>query len=443
MLARLANWLSIVGIDFHVANTLLMRAWQILAGGVMVLLIPATLSLEQQGYYYTFASLIGLQIFFELGLNQVITRIISNELALCEQSAPEVAERHLERIRSTLSKLRKWYRVTAAMFFVVALLAGMVLFTRDGALPMSQWLGPWIGLAGFTAINMYYSPMLAVTEGCGHVGQVAQLRLSQSVIGFSLTWICLILGIGLWAIPISALVASIWTSRWLHKKDNVLRMFGDIGHASPTHAIDWRREVFPFQWRIAVSWISGYMMYQLFTPLVFIHLGSAIAGRLGLTIAIFTAIQSLGISWFNARIPAMTRFISQTKKAELNQLFQETFILATGLTVTGCLSTLAAVAVVAHFHLPLVDRLVDMETMTVIALGTLGNTVVYGAASYMRAHGKEPMLPVSVTAAVLTLTAAYIGSQFGAFPTMLSQTVITFVVVVPWTAILFKRYSRE
>ena len=363
MLARLFHWMSSVGIDSHVATTLLARSWLILAGGVMVLIIPATLSLEQQGYYFTFASLIGLQIFFELGLNQVVTQITSNEMALREQSAPEVAERHLERIRSTLSKLQKWYRVAAALFFVVALLAGIALFSRDGVLPMSEWLGPWIGSAGFTAINLYYSPLLAAAEGCGHVGQVARLRLTQSVIGFSLTWCCLISGIGMWAIPINALVASIWTSRWLNQENNVLRMFGDIGHTSSTHSIDWRREVFPFQWRIAVSWMSGYLMYQLFTPLVFIHLGSAIAGRLGLTIAIFTAIQSLGISWFNARIPAMTRLISQSKRAELNQLFKVTFVRATVLTVMGCLSVLIAVALMEHFHFRLVDRLVDMQTM--------------------------------------------------------------------------------
>lgn len=442
MIARLANWMSMIGIDYHIAITLLMRSWTIVAGGVMVLTVPATLSLEQQGYYFTFNSLIGLQIFFELGLNQVITQITSSEMALREQSATETSENHLERIRSTLTKLRKWYRVAATLFFVVTLLAGSALFKHDGTLPMSQWLGPLIGLAGFTAINLYYSPMLAVTEGCGHVGQVARLRLSQSVIGFSLTWILLFAGLGLWAIPINALVASIWTSRWLNQENNVLRMFGNIGHAPSTHSIDWRREIFPFQWRIAISWMSGFLMYQLFTPLVFIHLGSATAGRLGLTIAIFTAIQSLGVSWFNARIPAMTRLISQTRRAELNQLFQATFIRAMALTMTGCLGVLAAVVLTEHFHLALIDRLVDIMTMVVIVLGTLGNTVVYGAATYMRAHGKEPMLPVSVTAAVLTLTTAYIGSQFGTFPTMLLQTIITLFVVLPWTAFLFKRYSR-
>jgi hypothetical protein len=443
MSKRLIRWISLVGIDFHVSTALLMRGWTIVAGGIMVFIIPATLSPEQQGYYFTFASLLGLQIFFELGLNQVITQITSKEMALREQGTPDAAAIHLERIRSTLSKLRKWYRIAAAMFLVVTLLAGIGLFWRDGGLPMKQWLGPLIGLTTFTAINLYFSPLLAVTEGCGHIGQVAKLRLAQSVIGFSLTWICLFSGAGLWAIPVNAIVASIWTSRWLRRENIALRVFGDFTRPSSAHAIDWRREVFPFQWRIAVSWMSGYLMYQLFTPFVFIHLGSVTAGRLGFTIAIFTAIQSLGVSWFNARIPAMAGLISQAKRTELNQLFRVTFVSVSALTLVGCSCVFAAVALMGHIYLGLDDRLVDTATMVVIALGTIGNTMIYGAATYMRAHGEEPMLPVSLTAGIMTLTAAYISSQFGTFLTMLSQTVITFVVVAPWTAFLFNKYSRQ
>jgi len=443
MKARALHWMSVLGIDFHVATTLLMRGWTIIAGGVMVLAIPATLSPQQQGYYFTFASLLGLQVFFELGLNQVITQITSKEMALRTPGAASGEDVHLNRIGSTISMLRKWYRMAAVLFFLVALLAGASLFRRDGSLPAAEWLGPWLGLAAFTAVNLYFSPLLAVTEGCGQVGQVARLRLGQSMVGFCLTWIGLFAGAGLWAIPLNALVAILWTSRWLQGKDHVLRLFGDLRNAASVHAIDWRREVFPFQWRIAVSWMSGYLMYQLFTPLVFVHLGAAAAGQLGLTIAIFTAIQSLGVSWFNARIPAITGYISQGNRTELNKLFRATFVRATGLTFAGCVAVLLAVMAMHTLHLKQADRLVALSTMAVIAMGTLGNTVIYGAATYMRAHGKEPMLPVSVTAAVLTLAAAYVASRIGTFETMLSQTVITLVVVLPWTAKLFFGYSRQ
>jgi hypothetical protein len=54
------------GLDFHVLTTLVLRTWQILAGAVMVLFVPYWLSKVEQGYYFTFSSLIALTIFFEM-----------------------------------------------------------------------------------------------------------------------------------------------------------------------------------------------------------------------------------------------------------------------------------------------------------------------------------------------------------------------------------------
>ena len=406
----------------------------------MVLIIPITLTSEQQGYYFTFASLLGLQIFFELGLNQVITQVTSKEMALYTSSASGEGDKHLLRMRSALWMLRGWYGLAAILFFATTILAGGFLFKSDDSLPTIDWLGPWLVLVFFTAINLYYSPRLAVTEGCGHVGQVSQLRLRQSILGFLLTWIFLFAGAELWAIPVNSIVASIFTGYWLNSKNHVLRQFGDIAQISPNHKIDWRREVLPFQWRIAVSWMSGFLMYQLFTPLIFIHLGATMAGKLGLTLAIFTAIQSLGVAWFNTGIPNIVKLISKGDRVELNRFFKATFVRAILLTAVGTITVIIAATVVYQLDLPQAERLVDMPTLLVIAIGCIGNTAIYGAATYMRAHGNEPMLAVSVTAALLTLTAVYFASKYGAFQTMLAQTIITLLVVFPWTARIFNSY---
>src|SRR5688572_27603804 len=74
----LQNWL---GIDFHILSTILFRSWGIGAGFLTTLLLPLMLSPAQLGYYFSFASILALQIFFELGFNQVITQIAAHEAA--------------------------------------------------------------------------------------------------------------------------------------------------------------------------------------------------------------------------------------------------------------------------------------------------------------------------------------------------------------------------
>ena len=69
------------GIDFHVLATLLSRGWSVVAGAVTVLLVPFWLTTTEQGFYFTFSSLLGMQILFELGLGQVIIQLVGHDAA--------------------------------------------------------------------------------------------------------------------------------------------------------------------------------------------------------------------------------------------------------------------------------------------------------------------------------------------------------------------------
>lgn len=438
MRARIARLSAALGVDFHIATTLLLRGWLIAAGLIMLLVIPLTLTEQQQGYYFTFSSLLGLQIFFELGLNQVITQLVSKELSLLD--APSGGAVHLDRLRSVVTLLRRWYAVAAILFFLTCFSVGTLIFDSSGTLATSNWIGPWAVLTVVTAINLYFSPFLAVAEGCGKVGQVARLRLIQSILGLSLTWVGLLVGLGLWAIPLSALTANLSTSMWLLRGRHGLERFNSASPIPSDRAIDWRNEVFPFQWRVAVSWISGYLIYQLFTPFVFVHLGPIAAGQLGMSIAIFLAIQSVGVSWISARLPNMSGLIAQGDRLALNRLFRITLSGAFSLTVAGCVGVVILIAILNYAEVGLAGRLADIPTITTIAFTTMGNMLVFGLAAYMRAHGEEPMLPPSISSGVITLIGAYIGSFYGTFPTMLVSTIVTFIVAIPWTAYLFREY---
>jgi hypothetical protein len=76
------NWLnSRLGIDKAIGFTILARGWGSLAGLITVALIARFLSPAEQGYYYTFGSLLALQIVFELGFSFVILQMASHERA--------------------------------------------------------------------------------------------------------------------------------------------------------------------------------------------------------------------------------------------------------------------------------------------------------------------------------------------------------------------------
>jgi len=79
---RFRTWLrEHLGLDKAIGYTILGRAWASLAGLVTVALIAHLLSPAEQGFYYTFGSLIALQIIFELGFSFVILQMASHERA--------------------------------------------------------------------------------------------------------------------------------------------------------------------------------------------------------------------------------------------------------------------------------------------------------------------------------------------------------------------------
>jgi O-antigen/teichoic acid export membrane protein len=72
---------SKIGIDKAVGYTLSARIIQAFGSFVSLYLIALYLTKEEQGFYYTFGSILAIQVFFELGLNGIITQYAAHESA--------------------------------------------------------------------------------------------------------------------------------------------------------------------------------------------------------------------------------------------------------------------------------------------------------------------------------------------------------------------------
>lgn len=436
----------LLDIDFHVAMTLLFRSWSILAGGVMVILIPTVFSAVQQGYYFTFSALLALQIFFELGINQVIVQLVSHEMAHLRTGSDGTLEGdriHIARLGSLVRMLHRWYAVAAVLFAVTVSVAGSYFFLQREELAVQSWLAVWLTLVVSTAINLYFSPTLATLEGSGQVGEVSRLRLMQSIAGYSLLWIALLLGAKLSAMLLLPVTSACLTAWWIRKRAPLVRWLKHHAPLDASHRVEWRTEVLPFQWRIAISWASGYFIFQLFTPLIFANQGAVEAGRLGLAMSIFNAVLTVGMSWVNAKAPRLTGHIARKEHRLVNDLF---VAVSKRSIAFVCVASLLIPLVVWGLQLVgvgFVDRLTSLPALACLAVVTVTNSFVFAAATYMRAHREEPMLPVSVVAGLLTLASAYIASMHSVVTTVAIYALITTVVVLPWTTRLFMNYYRQ
>ncbi|UIN01629.1 hypothetical protein [Yersinia ruckeri] len=216
--------LILSSIDYHIGFTLLFRLSSIICGGLLILMIPFNLSSSEQGYYFTFSSLIGLQVFFELGFNYVIIQIVGHEMAnvyINKKGMLDGNNINVDRVYSLVPMLKKWYCCISFLFFSLVFIVGVIFFKSNGGLAIGDWLIAWGLIVFFSAINLYVSPFLAMHEGIGFVGQIATLRLVQSLIGYSLLFSFLLCGFGLMSIPTISGVMAICSIYWVFiKKEN-------------------------------------------------------------------------------------------------------------------------------------------------------------------------------------------------------------------------------
>lgn len=436
--------LTFAGLDSHVMSTFLQRGWTSVAGAIMVILIPHWLDQVEQGYYFTFASLLALQVFFELGMSQVALQLASHEVALLRLQVNghvEGGRSRLNELSKLTSMIQRWYVAASKVFCVVVGMGGAWFLAVSNYLPLSQWMGAWLLLILATSINLMLIGKLVIFEAFGDISGVAKLRLVQSILGMALMWAALAAGAKLWAIPLVPLIAAICTAYWLRIKATSLSALPNLDKENFFNK--WYSEVLPLQWRFAVSWMSGFFIFQLFTPVAFASFGPVEAGQLGISIVIFGAISNLGLSWVTAKIPTMAACVARRDQAMLSKVFLTAFVRAALFTSVATFAVVAAIALTHEYEWPIADRLVPTSVATCIALSTLTNCIIFAFAAYMRAYKEEPMVWPSVVAAVATAVAVGLGSKFSVFAMMAGYSLVTTCISLPWATKLFIDYYRR
>ena len=375
---------------------------------VAIPFITTRLTADEQGFYYTFASLTALQVFVELGMTGVIVQSLAHE----------VAHLKLEKLHKTISwtgsaknrsRLASVLQFTTRWFFVAGILCGLVLAAAGyyflsnvevkHGIPV-QWAGPWLALSCAAMGSVWMSGVLSVMEGFGRMACATMIRMISTVLSLLALILGLWLGAGLWAVGLQVGVVVIVA---LGSSIFYLR---DLWKATVKEPLDhnyrWRLEIWPVQWRIALSWISGWFIFQAMTPMILHVNGSEAAGRFGLALQLATGVQALSGVWIQIRVPFWGMMISRKEWLDLDRDFFWVSIMALATAGTTSLVVVVLLSVTASFGLPS-ERLPSISTLYPLLVVAILNQWIFSMAAYLRAHRREPFLFLSVAIAVVMI----------------------------------------
>lgn len=435
-----------IGIDSTIGLTLITRAIQAAGTFGVVLVIAKFLSSDLQGYYYTFASIIAIQVFFELGLSSIITQYAAHEFAHVSISDSfEISgdEQHQSRLASLLHFCVKWFAIVSIVLFFVLLAAGYYFFSSyNKSAQYVNWQMPWAILSLATSLNLFVDPTLAFLDGVGRINQMSKIRLVQKGTNVILLFVLLMCNFELYSSAVASCVAVslIYILLFSSVNFNILK---NIWVKKSTWIINYYDEIFPYQWRIAVSWISGYFIFQLFTPVLFATEGPIVSGQMGMTMQILSGISALSMSWITTKIPLFSELISVKKYEELDTLFNKT--LKNLNLVNNSLLVLFVVFVLglSYFKIPLRLRLLPIFPLLCMLLTIVFNQYIFSWAVYLRCHKKEPLLIQAVISAiVLTFTTMVFGKLYGLNGIVIPYTGWSVVSLI-WIYFIFDKKRNE
>lgn len=439
--------LTSIGIDGAVLYTVLARVIQGGGGVVSIFFIANFLTKVEQGYYYTFGSILAIQIFFELGLSGIITQFTAHELASVkwinnyELTGPPEA---MSRLSSLLHFCLRWFSIIALILFFVLMIAGYVFFQKYGKGDSSvDWLFPWIIIASTTASSLMVSPILSFLEGLGRVKDVAIIRLIQQCSQIFVLFVGLILGFRLFSSPIANVVALIIPPIFILYSGN-LKILLFIWRKLREWRVNYRLEIFPFQWRIALSWISGYFMYQLFNPVIFATEGPVVAGQMGITLAVLNGILTVSLSWINTKVPLFSSLIANNDYKVLDNVFYKTLKHSTIISFLCLAILIGGVSFLKYEKIAVGNRFLPLLPLVLLSLTTFVNQFVAALATYLRCHKKEPLLIFSVVMGILTASSTLIfGKFYGLMGIVVGYTVLTVFLSLIWALYIFKKKQTE
>ena len=403
------------GIDRAVAYTILARCVGVVAAPIQLVLVATCLTAKEQGYYYTFGNVLGLSVFFELGFGSVLSTFASHERALLEWSPDGTLQGDRTakaRLASLFRFARRWYLVVALFILAGIGTAGWCFFSSRDTGTVVAWRIPWIAAVAVCAATALTGWLLSLLEGCGRVRQIRGVQLLQPFLAYPACWLVLLTGGALYAGPVffgtGWVVAVTWLLLWNR------RWIADLANWTDSQALVNWTELWPLQWRVAVSWLSGYFVFQLFNPMLFAMYGPEVAGRMGMTLSIAQSLGSVALAWVGTKAPRMGRLWATKDYAELNRLFGRLLLQSQVVLALGSLTIFSAVLWLNSSGNRYASRLLEPLPFAFILLVQFFNNAAMSQAIFLRCNKQDPFVFLSVAFGTVVLLSNWIlGRAFG------------------------------
>lgn len=284
---------------------------------------------------------------------------------------------------------------------------------------------------------------MAILQGMHKVKEIAKLSFIQQIIVMIVSWISLILGAKLYLVAIN-LMMNFFILLILYGLSGYLKLLYNLLKYKVIEKINYWKEIFPYQWKIALSWASGYFIFQALNPIVFSFYGAVVAGKLGMTITILNGILALVISWTSTKIPLWSSYIAKREYDELDKSVIYTIKKSTLVAFLGISGAIILIGGLQYFNLNLGNRFLPIELAFILLMTIPINNVINIWSASLRSFKKEPFLFVALMVGLFSITEVYITAKFFSLTILIVGYFLVFALVsLPLNLYVYNKKKKE
>lgn len=406
-----------------------------------LLLITNIFTPEEQGLFFLFQSLIALQIFVELGMGNVIQNFASHEAQKLRSSKnPKLTE-----AQSASDQLAYIFKIGLIWFFCGGFLLTFILifvgskFINATNTVYIGWELIWIITGLLISMLVAFQVFWSIIQGCNWVVEYHRFKIFQIFFGNLALWATILSNGKLWSIVafigVQVLIAIIYLL--INSREFFFSLFKQ---KLTYNKLKWSKDLLPFQSLIFISFLSGYLAFNIQVPITSIIFGVEEAGRVGASWHLAGLISIISYAYVAPHGPQIAMWAQSRNynkiKPYINKLFKNNFILIIGLGSLVFL-TISAGKILKEplFIVNLIERVGSVYQILLMVLGHIAVSLTVPISIYFRAHKREPIAHLSLLAGLCTLFGSYylsiyfgvIGIGLGFF---LSQIIILPMVVL-------------
>lgn len=444
--------LRFLGFDRAVSFGILARLWSLLAGPVTMMVVASGFTPEEQGFYYTFGSLLALQVFFDLGLMFVISQFASHEFVHLTWGARGRVEGEsgaLMRFTDLLRKAVLWFGIASLLLIIILIPAGYIFFGEKGAVSFS-WRLPWTLAVIGTALNLFVTPFFAVIMGSGDVVTINKRDLAGTVLGSILCWLVIGLHGGLYAaVAVNLGGLCIAWGYLLSKRPELLRaavegLFTRGDSVPKGVALSWWGEVWPMQWRMGISSGAAYFIFQLFTPILFHFHGAVVAGQMGLTMTAGNALLATGMTLISAKNPEFAKLVALSAWSRLDNLFSIVLRQAVLIVAFGALLGSGLIWALQGGGYALGKRFIPVQCASVFFAAVTLQVAAAAFAIYVRSHKIDPFVWVTLVLSLVQGAALiFLGEKYAIAGVVWVYLMVSACLLLPSFVRIWLKCRRE